>query len=149
IIKRFKTGEGDVLDISMLESLGEWMGYPLYYSLYGGTEPKRTGSQHATIYPYGPFQTAGGEQAFFAIQNEREWENFCTNILKKPELATDSHYNNNSQRLKNKDSLKKEIEKVLTQKSLHEVMQELEDNKIANAQLKNMQQFAEHEQLVA
>lgn len=149
IIKRSRTGEGDVLDISMLEALGEWMGYPLYYSYYGETEPKRTGASHATIFPYGPFEVAGDEKVFFAIQNEREWANFCTNVLHKPELATDPLYKNNSERVKNKGRLKNEIERVLVQKPLSEVIDELEANKIANAQLKGMNQFGDHEQLRA
>ncbi|MEN1967800.1 CaiB/BaiF CoA-transferase family protein [Lentibacillus sp. N15] len=149
IIKRSKTGKGEVLDISMLEALGEWMGYPLYYSMYGDAEPKRTGAQHATIYPYGPFQTAGDETVFFAIQNEREWVNFCENILYNPDLAIDARYNTNSKRVLNQESLKGEIEQVLLQKNVQEVIRELEANKIANAQLKGMQQFAKHEQLDA
>lgn len=149
IIKRSKTGKGEVLDISMLEALGEWMGYPLYYSMYGDMEPKRTGAQHATIYPYGPFQVSGDETVFFAIQNEREWAVFCENILHKPDLTDDTRYNNNSKRVINKKSLKREIEQVLQKKSVKEVMNELEKNKIANAQLKNMKQFASHVQLKA
>ncbi|MGY0691496.1 CaiB/BaiF CoA transferase family protein [Virgibacillus sp. FSP13] len=149
IIKRSKTGKGEVLDISMLEALGEWMGYPLHYSLYGDTEPQRTGAQHATIFPYGPFQTAGEETVFFAIQNEREWVNFCENILHKSDLAGDIRYNNNSKRVENKESLREEIEQVLLKKSVKEVMSELDENKIANAQLKGMKQFANHEQLSA
>src|SRR5699024_5933531 len=54
IIARSKSGKGAHLEVSMLEALGEWMGYPLYYSNYGGKEPKRMGASHATIYPYGP-----------------------------------------------------------------------------------------------
>lgn len=147
IIKRSQTGKGDVLDISMLEALGEWMGYPMYYSMYGDTEPKRTGAQHATIYPYGPFATQSGETVFFAIQNEREWANFCEKVLNQPDLATDDRYNSNSKRVENKEHLKLIIEEALQQKTLDEVMQDLEDNKIANAQLKNMNQFADHQQL--
>ncbi|HBZ98403.1 MAG TPA: CoA transferase, partial [Pseudomonas sp.] len=49
-----KTGEGSRVDVSMLESLVEWMGYPLYYAYKGATPPPRAGAAHATIYPYGP-----------------------------------------------------------------------------------------------
>lgn len=149
IIKRFKTGKGEVLDISMLEALGEWMGYPLNYSLYGGSEPERTGSQHATIYPYGPFKTANNGKVFLAIQNEREWKRFCEDILQRADLTTHSLYSTNSKRVENQESLKKLIEEILHNKSLEDVIEELETNKIANAQLKNMKQFANHEQLIA
>ncbi|QKY70162.1 CaiB/BaiF CoA-transferase family protein [Lentibacillus sp. CBA3610] len=147
LIKRSKTGQGDILDISMLEALGEWMGYPMYYSLYGGYEPKRTGAQHATIYPYGPFPVKNGKTVFFAIQNEREWARFCRDVLNKPDLANDERFNSNSRRVDNKAYLKNIIENVLGKMPLQDVMQNLEDNKIANAQLKNMNQFANHPQL--
>lgn len=149
IIKRSKTGKGEILDISMLESLGEWMGYPLNYSLYGGSEPKRTGAQHATIYPYGPFKTGNDGTVFLAIQNEREWKKFCEDVLQRSDLTTHSLYDTNSKRVKNQESLKKEIEKVLQSEILRNIVDKLEINKIANAQLKNMEQFANHEQLIA
>lgn len=149
IIKRYKTGKGEILDISMLESLGEWMGYPLNYSLYGGSEPKRTGAQHATIYPYGPFKTGNDGTVFLAIQNEREWKRFCEDVLQRPDLTTHSLYDTNSKRVTNQESLKKEIEKVLQSEVLKNIVDKLEINKIANAQLKNMEEFANHEQLIA
>lgn len=147
LIKRSKTNKGTVMDISMLEALGEWMGYPMYYSMYGEKEPKRTGAEHATIYPYGPFPTMNEKMVFFAIQNEREWKNFCTDVLLKPELSTDERYHTNSKRVENKDSLRVEIESVLKKKSAEELSRSLEENKIANAQLNNMNQFANHQQL--
>lgn len=146
LLKRIKTNKGEVLDISMLEALGEWMGYPMYYSMYGGTEPKRTGAQHATIYPYGPFATKDGN-VFFAIQNEREWKNFCTFVLEKPQLAEDEKYHPNSNRLNNKAALQKEIESVLSSKPTEIVLKTLEEAKIASAQLNTMKQFASHPQL--
>ena len=87
LIARQKTGEGTVLEVSMLEALGEWMGYPYYYSEYSGSEPKRTGASHATIYPYGPFQAGDGKLIFLGIQNEREWASFCRTVLRQPELT--------------------------------------------------------------
>jgi itaconate CoA-transferase len=148
LIKRSKTNKGSVLDISMLEALGEWMGYPMYYSVYGGTQPKRTGAQHATIYPYGPFPVKGDDMVFFAIQNEREWKNFCEQVLEKPELSTDERFNMNSKRVDNKQELQPIIEGALMEKSAEEVLTMLEENKIANAQLNTMQQFFEHPQLM-
>ncbi|UJL48222.1 CoA transferase [Virgibacillus sp. NKC19-16] len=147
LIKRAKTKKGAVLDISMLEALGEWMGYPMYYSVYGGTSPKRTGAQHATIYPYGPFPVKDNNMVFFAIQNEREWLNFCKTVLKNEELAMDERYNSNSKRVQNKENLRIEIEAELKGKSAEEVIAILEKNKIANAQLNSMKQFFEHPQL--
>ncbi len=74
IIRRGRTGEGDTIDISMLEAMVEWMGFPLYYAMDGATPPPRDGAGHATIYPYGPFETADGV-VLFGLQNDREWSN--------------------------------------------------------------------------
>ncbi|MDI2587561.1 CaiB/BaiF CoA-transferase family protein [Psychrobacillus sp. NEAU-3TGS] len=79
LFARKETNKGAVIEISMLEALSEWMGYPLLYSEYGGSDPKRTGASHAAIYPYGPFKVKDEEQVFLAIQNEREWKQFCEN----------------------------------------------------------------------
>ncbi|UUI02467.1 CoA transferase [Oceanobacillus jeddahense] len=148
LIKRSKTKKGTVLDISMLEALGEWMGYPMYYSVYGNKQPKRTGAEHATIYPYGPFPVKYDDMVFFAIQNEREWKNFCEHILEDLELATDERFNMNSKRVDNKEQLQPIIESALIKRSAEEVLSLLEENKIANAQLNTMKQFFEHPQLM-
>src|SRR5699024_7368223 len=52
LIQRGRTGKGEVLEISMLESLGEWMNQPHLFANNGGMLPKRSGSSHASIAPY-------------------------------------------------------------------------------------------------
>src|ERR687890_997569 len=92
LYRREKTGEGATLEISMLEALGEWMGFPAYFAGYGGEEPRRSGASHAAIAPYGPFECGDGEIVFLGIQNEREWEKFCEQVLESPELADDVRF---------------------------------------------------------
>ena len=72
LFRRERTGEGATLEVSMLEALGEWMGFPAYFAGYGGEEPRRSGAAHAAIVPYGPFGCRDGEVIFLGIQNERE-----------------------------------------------------------------------------
>jgi len=74
LMQRDKTGEGAHIDVSMLEALTEWMGFPMYYTMDGAAPPPRTGSAHATIYPYGPFPVGQGTAVMLGIQNEREWQ---------------------------------------------------------------------------
>jgi formyl-CoA transferase len=93
LIQRGKTGLGSHIEISMLEAMTEWMGYPLYYSLDGSAQPARTGTDHATIYPYGCFRTgsdceSGAGEVMIGIQNQREWEKFCSNVLGDDKLIT-------------------------------------------------------------
>lgn len=149
IIARYKTGEGAIIEVSMLEALAEWMGYPMYYSGYGETEPKRTGASHATIYPYGPFRAGDEKLVFMGIQNEREWIRFCEKVLKLNDLAIDARFNNNSNRVANKDSLKSIIEEIFDKMDSGQVIQLLEDAQIANARLNTVNELIDHPQLQA
>ncbi|MGW6383654.1 CaiB/BaiF CoA transferase family protein [Peribacillus butanolivorans] len=147
LISRFRTGKGKVMEVSMLEALGEWMGYPLYYSGYGGTDPKRTGANHATIYPYGPFLAGDRKLVFLGIQNEREWERFCIQVLEKSELSSDSRFNSNAFRVSNSSILKGMIDAVFQQMNSNEIIEKLEKAKIANAHLNTVAEFINHPQL--
>ncbi|TWP34944.1 CaiB/BaiF CoA transferase family protein [Leekyejoonella antrihumi] len=157
LLHRERTGEGAELTISMLESLGEWMGFPMNYAMYGGTPPPRTGASHAAIAPYGPFHCAQGPspaggrcpQVFLGIQNEREWATFCHKVLDNPQLATDERFSSNSRRVENRAELTAAIERGFADRSVEQVVQRLEEAGIANAQLRDVQEFAEHPQLAA
>lgn len=149
IIARYKSGKGAIIEVSMLEALAEWMGYPLYYSGYGESEPKRTGASHATIYPYGPFLAKDQKFVFMGIQNEREWVRFCEDVLKDDEIAVDVRFNTNSNRVCNKDSLKAIIENVFQKKDSNQIIDLLEEAKIANARLNTVNELIDHPQLKA
>ena len=84
LIQRGKTGQGCRIDVSMLESMAEWMSFPLYYAYDGAEPPARAGAAHATIYPYGPFPVGDGNVVMLGLQNEREWAIFCDRVLEKP-----------------------------------------------------------------
>ena len=98
LIERGRTGRGRRIDVSMLESMVEWMGFPMYYAFDGAAPPPRAGAAHATIYPYGPFPTGDGKTVMLGIQNEREWQAFCAKVLGQPELATDPRFSTNPRR---------------------------------------------------
>ncbi len=149
LLTRARTGAGTRVDVSMLEALGEWMSHPLYYSMFTKREPARTGLSHATIYPYGPFSVAGNKQIFVAVQNDREWENFCSIVLKMPFLANEVRFQSNAHRVKNRFELKEIIEAVFEQLSLEVVMERLEAANVATAHMNSVLEFAEHPQLTA
>lgn len=149
LFQRTRTGKGTVFDVSMLEALGEWMGYPMYFSHYGGTAPPRTGAAHATIHPYGPFPAGDGHTVFFGIQNEREWANFCSTVLLQPALATDPRFDSNSHRQVNREPLTAIIVEVFARLTAAEVVARLDTAQIANARLNTMEEFFEHPQLKA
>ncbi|MFO1414194.1 MAG: CaiB/BaiF CoA-transferase family protein [Burkholderiales bacterium] len=149
LIERQRTGRGQHLDISMLESLVEWMNYPLYYAFDGAPPPARTGASHATIYPYGPFPAGDGKVVMLGLQNEREWAAFCAKVLHRPELATDERFASNSRRNAHRDDLRALIVAAFAELTAAEVVARLEDAQIANAQVNTMHEVWEHPQLRA
>ncbi|HEY1436459.1 MAG TPA: CaiB/BaiF CoA-transferase family protein [Casimicrobiaceae bacterium] len=149
LLQRQQTGRGAHLDISMLESLVEWMSYPLYYAFAGAAPPPRSGASHATIYPYGPFPAGDGKTVMLGLQNEREWTVFCEKVLQQPELAADTRYTSNSKRSAARDELRRMIIEVFAQLSAAEVVQRLDDAQIANARVNDMHDVWDHPQLRA
>ena len=149
LFQRERGGEGMEIEVSMLEALGEWMGFPAYFALYGGEEPERSGARHAAIAPYGPFECGDEEVIFLGIQNEREWERFCEAVLEQPEMAEDKRFATNSDRVANRDALDKEIEGVFKRFSAEEVIERLEEAQIANARMRTVHDFVDHPQLEA
>jgi itaconate CoA-transferase len=149
LLRRERTGEGAALEVSLFESLGEWMGFPTYYAMYSGKEPPRSGARHASIAPYGPFECGDGEQIFLGVQNEREWERFCEAVLGRPEMAGDELFDDNSRRVENREALEEEISAILGRLSSEEVIEKLEKAGIANARMRSVREFIEHPQLEA
>ncbi|MEN5035720.1 CaiB/BaiF CoA-transferase family protein [Pseudomonas sp. TWI929] len=149
LLLRERTGEGSRVEVSMLESLAEWMGYPLYYAYDGAPAPKRAGASHATIYPYGPFPTGEGATVMLGLQNEREWAIFCDSVLQQPELKQDPRYSANYKRSENRDGLRATICEVFASLGREEVLRRLDDAGIANATVNDMKAVWDHPQLKA
>lgn len=149
LFRRERTGEGATVEVSMLEALAEWMGFPLNYAEYGGSAPRRSGAKHAAIAPYGPFQCGDGNRVFLGIQNEREWATFCDQVLGNTALATDQRFARNSLRAENGAELTAEIETSFASLTAEQAAQRLEEVGIANALLRDMAGLAAHPQLEA
>jgi len=149
LLLRGRTGEGSHIDVSMLESLVEWMNYPLYYAFEGAMPPPRAGAAHATIYPYGPFPVGDGSTVMLGLQNEREWQLFCEKVLQQPELAKDEQYGSNFKRVENRKTLRALIVESFSGLNLDAVIDRLESAQIANARVNDMQGVWAHPQLQA
>ncbi|CAG9232509.1 CAIB/BAIF family protein [Paraburkholderia sabiae] len=149
LLQRAKTGLGREIDVSMLESMVEWMSYPLYYAFDGTSPPARAGAAHATIYPYGPFLAGDGKTVMLGLQNEREWAVFCSKVLLAPELATDPRFSSNSKRAAARDALRDIICVAFSELSSEEVIRRLDAAQIANARMNTMEDVWSHEQLEA
>jgi itaconate CoA-transferase len=149
LLRRSRTGDGATLDITMFEALGEWMGFPGYFSAYGGSAPPRSGAHHATIVPYGPFRAGDGGTVFLSVQNEREFARFCDTVLKQPSLKADERFSSGPARLQNRDAMHTAIGHAFSKLKTEELLGRLEKAGVANARLKRNQEFWDHPQFRA
>ena len=149
LLLRGRTGRGSHIDVSMLESLAEWMGYPLYYAYDGAEPPPRMGAAHATIFPYGPFVAGDGRTVMLGLQNEREWQAFCEGVLEKPSLATDPRFDSNARRNAHREELRAIILARFASLTSAEVRARLDRAQIANADVNGMHDVWRHPQLAA
>jgi itaconate CoA-transferase len=149
LLQRGRTGKGCRIDVSMLESMVEWMSFPMYYAFEGAAPPPRAGAAHATIYPYGPFPAGDGKLVMLGLQNEREWQVFCVRVLEQPGLATDARYASNTLRTASREALREIIVKCFSAFSAAQIVERLDAAQIANAQVNTMQDVWNHPQLDA
>ncbi|MCY1276869.1 CaiB/BaiF CoA transferase family protein [Pseudomonas jinjuensis] len=149
LLLRGQTGKGSRIDVSMLESMAEWMSFPMYYAFEGAKPPVRAGAAHATIYPYGPFPVGDGGTVMLGVQNEREWAAFCRVVLQRPELIEDARFTSTALRVANRDELRAAIVEAFSSLKAEEVVERLEQAQIANAHVNDMQGLWNHPQLKA
>jgi len=149
LYQRERTGKGTRVEVTMFEAMVEWMNHPLYYAHFGGRPPQRSGPDHATIVPYGKFNTGDGKSAMLGIQNEREWQAFCEKVLGDSALAKDPRYDNNTKRTAARAEIVALIEKVFSQMTAEQVVERLDAAGIANARMNTPEEVWNHAQLKA
>jgi itaconate CoA-transferase len=149
LYERERTGRGAPLEVSLFDSLTEWMGFPLYYARYGGSPPRRSGLEHPAIAPYGPFTAGDGIETVIAIQNDREWQSFATTVLLQPALGTDPAFRTNSARVRNRKKLHDRINEVLATLDTPALAERLDAAGIAHGQRREPADLWDHPQHVA
>jgi itaconate CoA-transferase len=149
LLRRARTGTGAVLDVSMFDALAEWMGYPAYYTGYGGTPLSRSGAAHAAIAPYGPYTAGDGKVVYLGLQNEREWARFCADVLEQPGLSSDPRFNSNASRVEHRAAMDAIITAAFARSTAAEVVARLDAAQIASARMNTIHEFLEHPQLAA
>jgi itaconate CoA-transferase len=148
LLYREKTGEGASLEVSLFDSLAEWMSYPMYYA-YGGTPPPRSGARHAVIAPYGPYTAGDGNVVYLGLQNEREWNRFCAQVIGRPEMASDERFSSNPRRVEHRDELDAAITDAFRGLKADQVIERLEAAQIASARMNTVEGLIAHPQLEA
>ena len=149
LYQRERTGEGSAFDVSLFDGLSEWMGYPMHFAQYSGAAPGRTGAKHAAIAPYGPFATGDGKTVFLGIQNERDWQRFCAEVLEQPVVANDPRFANGPARVAHRAELEALIGEVFARFTRDEAISRLDRADIANASMNTMADFIVHPQHAA
>jgi formyl-CoA transferase len=147
LLARTATGDGTIVRVSLLDALGEWMSAPAAYAAYGESAPQRTGAHHASIAPYGPYETGDGGAVYLAIQNAREWTRFCESVLEQPALARDERFRTNPDRVRHRQALDAAIDAVFSGLTNNEARRRLDEAEIANARVASIEEFVAHPQL--
>lgn len=146
---RATTGEVQPVEVSLFEALAEWMGQPAYYTRYGGAQPPRMGTQHATIAPYGTFRAADGREVLFSVQNEREWAALCREFLGRPDLTDDARFATGSLRVAHRDELNAIVADRCARDDASDLLKTLEEIGIACTGVNDVAAFLDHPVLAA
>jgi itaconate CoA-transferase len=149
LLSRTATGQGATLEVSLFDALAEWMGQPAYYAGDGNAPPPRSGANHASIAPYGPFRAGDGAAVLLGIQNGREWTRFCVDVLRQPELVDDERFATNTRRVEHRADLHASIESVFSGLTAAEIVERIESAGIASARMNSVGEFLEHPQLTS
>ncbi|MDA5281284.1 CaiB/BaiF CoA-transferase family protein [Streptomyces sp. Isolate_45] len=149
LVRRGITGRGGPVEVSMLDSLAEWMGHPLHHTMHGGEQPARTGLAHAVIAPYDAYATADGDRVLLSVQNDREWRRLARQVLERPDLAEDPAFATNAARTRGRGRTDAVVAGALALLGADEAVRRLEAAGIACARLNSVAQLAGHPQLAA
>jgi crotonobetainyl-CoA:carnitine CoA-transferase CaiB-like acyl-CoA transferase len=147
LLARARTGEGAHLQISLFESLAEWMGYALTYTAATSREHARAGTSHQAIAPYDAFATADGPDVLIGVQNDREWTRLAIEVLGRPELATDPGFATNAARCAHRDRTDAAVAAGIGALTSADATRRLDEAGIANARLNTVADVLSHPQL--
>ena len=142
LISRGNSGLGKHIDVSLFDSLADWMTVPLLWHDFGKKAPERVGLAHPSICPYGAFKTNDGKTILLSIQNEREWSRFCISFLEDEDFA--KKFPNNSVRIKNRKEVDDRVATRINDLPHSEVILKLKNADIAYGTLNNMTKFSAH-----
>jgi itaconate CoA-transferase len=143
------TGRGDVIDISMLECMADWMSAFAYFYTFADRKLPRAGMRHNVIVPYGVYECGDGLLVNMAVENQRQWARLCEVVLERPDLVNDDRFNANEKRVQNRTELEPLIEAQLGRLRQEQAIELLERADIPNGRVNDVEALAKHEQLEA
>lgn len=147
LYEREKSGQGQKIDMSLMDTAVGSLANVASNYLISGTVPRRIGNDHPNIVPYSKFQALDGE-IIIAIGNDRQFTALCE-VLGNKEIAEDEKYRTNQARVKNKTELTKILENLLQVKSVNEWIALFSEKNIPCGPIQSMDQVFEHPQVIA
>ena len=146
LYERERTGQGAQLAVSLFDALADWMNVPFLHAKYGAA-PKRVGLAHPTIAPYGVFATADGKQVVISIQNEREWQTFCRQVLLDESLLADPRFATNAERVANRPACDGAVALVFGRLTRAALVERLNQARVAFGAVNSLDDLVHHAQL--
>jgi itaconate CoA-transferase len=149
LYQREKTGQGQFIDVSMLDSIVSWLGYFPHHYWHAGEEPARVGMRHHYVTPYGPYLAGDGEYVNLAVGSVSDWEIFCKKVIDKPELLEDPRFATMEGRRKNRALLEETIENIFLAKDHKYWLEQLRKAELPHGIVRGIAQVLAHPQVVA
>ncbi|MGG7565423.1 CaiB/BaiF CoA transferase family protein [Rhodovulum sp. DZ06] len=144
---RQKTGEGQHIDLSLVDSQIAWMINEGVNYMLSGQVPQRRGNGHPNIVPYGVFPCTDGH-VIVAVGNDAQFQRFC-DLLGAPDLAMDERYETNPARLANRDTLNPALEALTAKWDKEALRAEMEARKVPVGPIQDVGEVFNSEQVKA
>src|ERR1041385_710136 len=149
LYQREKTGQGQYIDVSMLDSIVSWLGYFPHHYWHAGEEPARVGMRHHYVTPYGPYLASDGEYVNLAVASASDWDVFCRKVIEKPEMLEDPRFATVEGRRKNRAELEETIENVFLEHDHKYWLDQLKKAELPHGIVRGIAQVLAHSQVVA
>ena len=147
LLARERSGEGCSIEVSLFDSIADWMTVPLLHHDYAGKGPRRVGLKHPSIAPYGAFACKDGREIVIAVQNEREWRRLCETVLGDATVADDPRFAGNAARVANRPHVDRIVAVALAGLDHAEAVARLRAADIAYGSVNSVGDLSSHGQL--
>ena len=147
LLLRSQTGEGSAIQVSLFDSMCDWMTVPLLHHDYAGTVWPRVGLSHPTIAPYGVFTTKDGKETVIGVQNDGEWIRLAQQVLLRPDLVEREEFKTNVSRVEHRAEVNAEISSELAKLDQQTLRERLVKGKVAFAGVNGVEQLSKHPHL--
>jgi itaconate CoA-transferase len=149
LVGRAATGRGAAIEISMFDTVVDFVGFALLHALYTGTERPPIGLSSPVVSPYGGYRTGDGRTVVLGTTNDSEWQRLARDIIGRPDLADDPSLASNAQRCEQRARLDEAIGAWAASVDAAEALRLADAAQIGNGVYHEMLDVVDHPQLTA